>query len=134
MEQSKKGLLPIRHGLHLSKNMCPKTPEEIQQMSKIPYASGIGSLMYAMVCTRPDIGSCLDERFITELNVVQTIMSPVPLSCDKNGAIAQAKEPRSHQRSKHFDNVANPLTKPMSQSRLDRHTEKMGIRYMAKWL
>ncbi|CAL8999735.1 unnamed protein product [Prunus brigantina] len=25
-------------------------------MSKIPYASAIGSLMYAMVCTRPDIG------------------------------------------------------------------------------
>ncbi|CAL8993231.1 unnamed protein product, partial [Prunus brigantina] len=45
----------ILHGLHLSKNMCPKTPEEIQQMSKIPYASAIGSLMYAMVCTRPDI-------------------------------------------------------------------------------
>lgn len=54
MEQSKKGL-PVRHGLHLSKNMCPKTLEEIQQMSKIPYASTIGSLMYAMVCTRPDI-------------------------------------------------------------------------------
>ena len=100
----------------------------------------------------------MDERFITELNVVQTIMSPVPLYCDNNGAIAQAKEPRSHQRSKHIDrkfhkirelisngdvcilkvasadNVADPLTKPMSQSQLDRHTEKMGIRYMAKWL
>ena len=24
-------------------------------MSKVPYASAIGSLMYAMVCTRPDI-------------------------------------------------------------------------------
>ncbi|CAL9011762.1 unnamed protein product [Prunus brigantina] len=58
MEQSKKGLLPVRHGLHLSKNMCPKTPEEIQQMSKIPYASGIGSLMYAMVCTRPGYRLC----------------------------------------------------------------------------
>ena len=25
-------------------------------MSKVPYASAVGSLMYAMVCTRPDIG------------------------------------------------------------------------------
>ena len=25
-------------------------------MMKIPYASAVGSLMYAMVCTRPDIG------------------------------------------------------------------------------
>ena len=25
-------------------------------MSKVPYASTVGSLMYTMVCTRPDIG------------------------------------------------------------------------------
>ncbi|KAM2747320.1 hypothetical protein PS2_022808 [Malus domestica] len=55
MEQSKKGLLPVRHGIHLSKSMGPKTPEEILQMSTIPYASAIGSLIYAMICTRPDI-------------------------------------------------------------------------------
>ena len=35
--------------------MCPKTQEEIDYMSKIPYSSAVGSLMYAMVCTRPDI-------------------------------------------------------------------------------
>ncbi|KAM1074315.1 hypothetical protein ACFX2B_019087 [Malus domestica] len=55
MEQSKKGFLPVGHGIHLSKSMEPKTPEEIRQMSCIPYASAIGSLMYAMICTRPDI-------------------------------------------------------------------------------
>ena len=26
-------------------------------MTKVPYASAVGSLMYAMVCTKPDIGS-----------------------------------------------------------------------------
>ena len=35
--------------------MCPKTQEEMDYMSKVPYASTVGSLMYAMVCTRPDI-------------------------------------------------------------------------------
>ena len=55
MEQSKKGLLPMRHGIHLSKSMGPKTPREIRQMSRIPYASAIGSLKYAMICIRPDI-------------------------------------------------------------------------------
>ena len=39
----------------LSKEMCPKTQEEIKYMSKVPYSLVIGSLMYAMVCTRPDI-------------------------------------------------------------------------------
>ena len=35
--------------------MCPKTPIEIEAMRRIPYASAVGSLMYAMLCTRPDI-------------------------------------------------------------------------------
>jgi hypothetical protein len=39
----------------LTKEMCPKTQEEIEYMSRIPYSSAVGSLMYAMVCTRPDI-------------------------------------------------------------------------------
>ena len=39
----------------LRKDMCPETYEEIYYMSKIPYSSVVGILMYAMVCTRPDI-------------------------------------------------------------------------------
>jgi len=35
--------------------MSPKTQEEIDYMSKVPYSSAVGSLMYAMVCIRPDI-------------------------------------------------------------------------------
>ena len=55
MENSKRGLVPFRHGIHLSKKMCPSTPKKIERMSKIPYAFAIGSLTYAMLCTRPNI-------------------------------------------------------------------------------
>ena len=55
MKNSKKGLLPLRYDIHFSKKMCPDTPEEIQRISKIPYASAIGSFMYAMLCTHLDI-------------------------------------------------------------------------------
>ena len=54
MKNSNRGLLPLRHGIHLSKKMYSDTPEEIQHMSKISYALIIGSLMYAMLYTRPD--------------------------------------------------------------------------------
>ena len=33
----------------------PATAEERERMNKIPYASAVGSIMYAMLCTRPDI-------------------------------------------------------------------------------
>jgi hypothetical protein len=39
----------------LTKEMCPKTQEEVRYMSRVPYSSAAGNLMYAMVCTRPDI-------------------------------------------------------------------------------
>ena len=35
--------------------MSPNNEVEREYMSRVPYANGIGSLMYAMVCTRPDI-------------------------------------------------------------------------------
>ena len=44
---------PIDKSLSLSRDMYPKTLEK--KMFKIPYVSAIDSLMYAMMCTRPDI-------------------------------------------------------------------------------
>ncbi|KAL0289106.1 UNVERIFIED_CONTAM: Retrovirus-related Pol polyprotein from transposon TNT 1-94 [Sesamum angustifolium] len=39
----------------LSKELCPKTEEEKKRMTKIPYARAVGSLMYTMMCNRPDL-------------------------------------------------------------------------------
>ena len=78
---------------------------------------------------------------------------PVPLYCDSTGAIVQAKEPRTHHRTKHIlrryhlvreivergdidlrkidgkENMADPLTKPIGIKEFDDHKRKMGIRY-----
>ena len=47
------------HGKHLSKSLCPKTQEERDNMIQIPYASAIGSIMYYMLCTCPDVSFSL---------------------------------------------------------------------------
>ena len=39
----------------LNRRLCPKTSEEKEQVSKVPYLSAVGSLMYAMMCTGPDV-------------------------------------------------------------------------------
>ncbi|KAK9044536.1 hypothetical protein V6N11_058435 [Hibiscus sabdariffa] len=221
MEASKKGFLPMTHGISLSKEMCPSTSQERERMSQISYASAIGSIMYAMICTRPDLSYALsmtsrhqantgeghwvavknilkylrrtkdvflvyggeeqlnikgytdasfqtdkdDSRsqsgFVFRLNggagLFQSISNALELNCDNNGAIAQEKEPISHQRSKHIlrrfhlireivdqgdveickvhtdDNIADPLTEPLSQEKHDRHTESLCIRYVSDW-
>ena len=48
MEQSKRGFLPMSHGMCFSDKECPSSDEERKCMSKVPYASTIGSIMYAM--------------------------------------------------------------------------------------
>ncbi|KAK8685858.1 hypothetical protein V6N13_124891 [Hibiscus sabdariffa] len=59
MEESKRGFLLMRYGISLSKEMCPSSPHERERMSQIPYASAIGSIMYAMICIRPDLSYAL---------------------------------------------------------------------------
>ena len=47
MQDSKKGMLPFRHGIKLSKEQVPKNEHHEEEfMSRVPYASAVGSLMY----------------------------------------------------------------------------------------
>ena len=42
-------------GARLTIEQCPRTHEEIEDMACVPYASVVGSLMYVMVFTQPNI-------------------------------------------------------------------------------
>jgi hypothetical protein len=94
------------------------------------------------------------RKFLIELGVFPNASCPSNLYCDNNGAIAQAKEPRNHQKSKHVLrkfhliqefvrrgeikickihtdlNVADPLIKTLPQPKHEAHTRAMGIRYL----
>jgi Reverse transcriptase (RNA-dependent DNA polymerase) len=55
MQNSKKRFLSMNHGAQLSKTQYPLITDEQSIMSRVPYASAIGSIMYAILCTRPDV-------------------------------------------------------------------------------
>ena len=67
MNEAKPMSTPLGSHFKLSKKQSPKIEEERDYMSKVPYASTIGSLMYAMVCTRPDIAHAVGvvSRFMS---------------------------------------------------------------------
>ena len=59
MTDSKKDFIPLQQGVVLSKKDSPSIKEQREYMSKIPYASAIRSIMYAMLCTRMDVAHAL---------------------------------------------------------------------------
>ena len=94
------------------------------------------------------------KEFISELSVVPSVLDPMVIYCDSTGAIANAKEPRSHKNSKHIKrcfnsirehveegvveickvhtdmNVADPLTKALPRAKHDQHQKAMGVRFL----
>ena len=68
MKSAKPVSTPLLSHLKLSKQMCPTTKEEKEGMTKVPYSSAVGSLMYAMVCIRPDISHAVGvvSRFLED--------------------------------------------------------------------
>ncbi|KAL4337997.1 hypothetical protein AHAS_Ahas12G0166100 [Arachis hypogaea] len=81
MQECKPISTPLPMNFKLSSSMCPSSEAERMEMSRVPYASAVGSLMYAMICTRPDIAQAVAvvSRFMADSgkehwNVVKRIL------------------------------------------------------------
>ena len=94
------------------------------------------------------------RKFVIELGVFPSMQDPVAILCDNTGAIANAKELRSHSTAKHILrsyhvirqyvkenninickvhtdlNVADSLTKPLPQAKHDQHQMSMCVRLL----
>ncbi|GJW32168.1 hypothetical protein Tco_0052200 [Tanacetum coccineum] len=55
MDNSKRGHIPMQERLDLNKTQGASTPEEVKRMKNVPYALDVGSIMYAVRCTTPDV-------------------------------------------------------------------------------
>ncbi|KAG9458112.1 hypothetical protein H6P81_002620 [Aristolochia fimbriata] len=111
---------PIVKGDMFSMNQCPKNNLEKEQLKNIPYASVVGSLMYAQSAKQTIIAtsimeaefvSCFEatsqavwlKSFIAGLRLVDSISRPLQVYCDKLAAVFMAKNNKSGSRSKHID-------------------------------
>ncbi|GJV42570.1 retrotransposon protein, putative, ty1-copia subclass [Tanacetum coccineum] len=136
MENSKKGNLPLHHGIKISTDLCSKTDEELDRMSQVLYASAVGSIILGVRAVK-DISIWM-KNFIGDLGVVPTVQDPIEILCDNESAVALTKEPKDHEKSKHIerkyifcskqskrrthdcethtikDNPANPFTKALA--------------------
>ena len=98
------------------------------------------------------------KSFLSDLEVVPEMEKPIILYCDNSSAVANSKEPRSHKRGKHIerkyhlireivnrgdvtvtkiptlDNIANPITKTLTEKQFFKHVEEMGLMDMSNIL
>ena len=67
MDNAKAVSCPLAAHFKLSTKQCPSTDEKKKKMQHVPYGSAVGSLMYTMVCTRPDIAHAVSTmtRFMS---------------------------------------------------------------------
>ncbi|KAJ9539099.1 hypothetical protein OSB04_031832 [Centaurea solstitialis] len=94
------------------------------------------------------------RNFLSDLRVVASVSRPIDIFCDNSGAVAQAKEPREHHKSRHVlrkyhlireiigrgdvrickipteENVADPLTKPLVRVKHEAHANSIGMQYL----
>nr|GEU64389.1 putative retrotransposon Ty1-copia subclass protein [Tanacetum cinerariifolium] len=55
MDNSKRGHILMKERLDLNKTQGASTPKEMKRMQNVPYVLDVGSIMYAVRCTRPDV-------------------------------------------------------------------------------
>ena len=61
MKEAKSVALPLIEYFRLLKDMSPQTEVEAQEMKRVLYASGVGSLMYAVVCCRLHLAHAVSQ-------------------------------------------------------------------------
>ena len=66
MHDSKPISTPIASHFKLSSSQCPSTDSDFDYMTKVPYSNAVSSLMYAMICSTPDLSyaMCLVSRYM----------------------------------------------------------------------
>ncbi|GKC93066.1 retrotransposon protein, putative, ty1-copia subclass [Tanacetum coccineum] len=81
MENSKRGSIPMQDKLRLSKSQGSSTPAELKRMQNVPYASVVGSIMYAVRCTHFDVALAQNITIRFQQNPRGDIKRELKVSC-----------------------------------------------------
>nr|GEU36432.1 zinc finger, CCHC-type [Tanacetum cinerariifolium] len=123
MYTSKRGYIPMQERLDLNKTQSASTPEEVKRMQNIPYASAVGSIMYAsrdwrisnqsttaMSATEAEYIVALEvameavwiRKFISGLGIVPTINEPIKMFSDNSAALHFANKTGVQRGARHY--------------------------------
>ncbi|PHT66668.1 AT-hook motif nuclear-localized protein 1 [Capsicum annuum] len=79
MENCKPGDVSVVKGDTLSLDLCPKNDLMKDSMKDVPYSSVVGNLMYAQVCTHPDIDIAFTVNLIDMVKGEDIVIEHMPI-------------------------------------------------------
>nr|GFD02365.1 hypothetical protein [Tanacetum cinerariifolium] len=84
----------MQEKLKLSKSQSASTPAEMKRMQNVPYALAVGSIMYAVRCTRPDTGYVfvLNGGAVNWKSAIQSIFATSSAEAEYIAAFDASKE------------------------------------------
>ncbi|GJW18660.1 retrotransposon protein, putative, ty1-copia subclass [Tanacetum coccineum] len=94
MDNSKRGYIPMQERLDLNKSQGAQNPKEVNRLKNVPYASEVGSIMYVVRCTRPDVAfaqnrTCRFQQNLGELHWT-AVLGAVDWKSSKQSTIAMS--------------------------------------------
>ncbi|GJU29351.1 hypothetical protein Tco_1467625 [Tanacetum coccineum] len=84
---------PLASHFRLSSHECPKSEEDKEDMSRVPYSSAVDSLMYAMGVKE----AILLRGMVTELGLPRDVLV---VYCDNQSAVYLTKKNKFHSKIK----------------------------------
>ncbi|KAG8474280.1 hypothetical protein CXB51_033820 [Gossypium anomalum] len=90
MQSAKPVSTPLAAHFRLSTALSPQSDDEIEYMSHVLYSSVVGSLMYAMVCSRPDLSYAASAFGRTEDGVIRYVDADFAGDLDRRRSLTVA--------------------------------------------
>ncbi|GJW73423.1 retrotransposon protein, putative, ty1-copia subclass [Tanacetum coccineum] len=151
MDNSKRGSIPMQVDLHLNKSQCATTSAEMKRMQNVPYASAVGSIMYVVRCTRPDVAFAqnITSRFQqnpgeAHWTAVKNILkylrntkdtflvyggnpeAELQVKCYCDAGFETDRDDTKSQTGSYNENLDDPVTKALAVPKLTRHARSRG--------
>ncbi|GJT60827.1 hypothetical protein Tco_1004360 [Tanacetum coccineum] len=152
MDTSKRGYIPMQERLDLNKTQGASTPEDVKRMQNVPYASVVGSIMYAKSTKQSTTAmSATEAEYIAALEAAMKLFGLGAVLLISNEPRVQKGAIDYHKRYHYVrecielgdinlrkvrtaDNLADPFTKALSKVKLTQHARIMGLRLAGSFM
>ncbi|CAH1420579.1 unnamed protein product [Lactuca virosa] len=128
MHEAKSVNTPFAAHFKLSSALSPTNETDMAYMARVPYSSAVGSLMYAMICTRPDLAyavSMVEEAFTEEKPCHDQSVQIVASKEETEDKSVDSQEDQREKKGEKTEESATKTVESCSEIKQEEDTEEI---------